>query len=53
MFEQLKVPYTYTIESSIGLYYDFQAKIVMEFEEQAWKDMGKWIGTGLSQFVVL
>jgi hypothetical protein len=31
MFEQIRIPYTYTIESSIGLYYDFAEKTVTEF----------------------
>ena len=53
MFEQIMIPYTYTIESSIGLYYDFEDKLTIEFEEDGWKDMGVCICTGLSQFVVM
>ncbi len=53
MFEQLRIPYTYTIESSIGLYYDFGEKTVAEFEEKAWAKMGADIGSGLGQFVVM
>lgn len=48
MFQQIKIPYTYTIESSIGLYYDFNGKILTEFEEKAWSLMGADIGKGLS-----
>ena len=53
LFYQLKIPYTYTIESSIGLYYNFEEKITAEFEQKAWAKMGSDIGTGLSQFIVM
>ncbi len=53
MFEQIRIPYTYTIESSIGLYYDFAEKTVTEFQEKAYAKMGNDIGCGLAQFIVI
>ena len=49
---QLKVPYAYTVESSVGLYYDPHSMKTFNFTVEAWEDMGKSIAVGLTQFIM-
>lgn len=51
MLNQLKIPYPYTIESSVGLYYDCEQMKTLHFFSQVWEDMGLTIGKSVSQFI--
>ena len=51
MLNQLKIPYSYTIESSIGLYYNPPTMKTAYFNESSWLEMGINIGSGLSTFM--
>ena len=52
LFDQIKIPYTFTIESSIGLFYDAQKLKTLEFTLEDWMAMGATICKGISDFIV-
>jgi hypothetical protein len=52
MFNQFKIPFSYTVESSIGLYYQPQEMKTLPFNSQAWEEMGQQILKGLNEFLV-
>jgi hypothetical protein len=52
MFEHLKIAFTFTIETSIGFYYDCQHFKTEQFDKEGWSRMGASIGEGLARFVV-
>lgn len=43
MFENFAIPFTYTIETSIGLYYDPEKMKTLPFDIGSWKKMGSSI----------
>jgi hypothetical protein len=47
MLHQLKVPYSYTVESSIGLYYQPQVMRTVPFSLGEWGRMGEDVGVGV------
>ena len=49
---QLRVPYAYTVESSVGLYYDPFAMKTYHFSIESWEEMGRSIACGLNQFIL-
>ena len=52
MFESLGIEYTYTVESSIGYFYDSELLKIFEFSQQQWYKMGVAIAQGTCQFIV-
>lgn len=40
MFQNLGIDYTYTVESSIGYFYDSEQLRVFEFTQMEWSKMG-------------
>lgn len=50
MLEQFKVPFVYTVESSIGLYYCPQTMRTLPLQTQHWHQMGSTISKGLAAF---
>lgn len=52
MFEHLQIPYTFTIETSIGYFYDPHLLKTLPFGSKEWKTMGTAIAQGLTQFVI-
>lgn len=44
LFHDLKVPFTYTIETSNGFYYDKQTMMTYPFGEESWRQLGDHIG---------
>jgi hypothetical protein len=44
MFEEMKIPYTYTIEASNGFYYNPTTLVTYEFNRSRWHEMGVKIG---------
>lgn len=51
MFEAFQIPYTYTVESSIGCYYDSELLKVFPFNAVSYAKMGAAICEGTSTFV--
>ena len=49
---QLRVPYAFTVESSVGLYYDPNVMKTFNFTLESWEDMGRNIALGLTQFIM-
>lgn len=48
LFEELMIPYVYTVESSIGIYYDANTLTSHEFSTSRWEEMGRKFGESLS-----
>ena len=51
MFEYYEIPFTYTIESSIGCYYDCDKMKTFLYNIQSWKEMGEKICEGTCSFI--
>lgn len=51
MFKQIGVHYSYTVESSIGSYYDFEKKGTVPYSRKEWHTIGKGIALGVAKFV--
>jgi hypothetical protein len=51
MFELFKIPFTYTVESSIGLYYDSTLFKTFPFTKESYLKMGASICEGTAIFV--
>lgn len=52
MFEHFKINFTYTIETSIGFFYDCENLRTVNFSHEEWKKMGVSIADGLFKFIV-
>jgi hypothetical protein len=51
MFESFKIPFTYTVESSIGFYYDSSQFKTFLFNTESYIQMGASICEGTSIFI--
>ena len=45
---KVDIPFTYTMESSNGFYYDSQSRIDLPFTAAKWKEMGKQLVIALT-----
>ena len=52
MFENVSIPFTYTVESSIGFYYDSEKMKTFPFSAEAWKQVGEAICEGTANFMI-
>jgi hypothetical protein len=52
MFDQLKIPFTYTVESSIGYFYDCSKLKIFEFNSKYWMEIGMAIAEGTTSFLL-
>jgi len=52
MFEHFRIIFTYTIETSIGYFYDCQKMFTFQFDQQEWNKIGGSIAEGLHDFFV-
>jgi hypothetical protein len=52
MFEHFRIIFTYTIETSIGYFYDCQKMATLQFNQQEWNGIGGSIAEGLHAFLV-
>jgi hypothetical protein len=50
MLHQLKVPYVYTVESSLGLYYSPILLKTLPFNITAWEEMGISLAKSIHTF---
>lgn len=51
MLERYRIPYTYTVESSNGFYYDSESKVTVEFNRERWMEMGRVFGDSLGEYI--
>lgn len=52
MFEEVGIPYTYTVESSNGFYYDPATLSTCQFTRPKWLEMGLHIGEALNEYMI-
>jgi hypothetical protein len=52
MFQNLGIEYTYTVESSIGYFYDSEKLQLFEFSQLDWVKMGQSIAKGTASFII-
>jgi hypothetical protein len=50
LFEQYKVPYVFTIESSVGLYLDMATLRTEVYNAVEWEKMGRDLSRGVYEF---
>ena len=51
MFEYFEIPFTYTVESSIGSYYDCEKLKIFQYDAESWFEMGSSICEGTCSFI--
>lgn len=52
-FYEYNIPYTYTVEASNGSYYEQESKLTVDFNREAWKEVGMSFVPAVQEFIDL